>query len=69
MTTVAPVAVKPDTDSKYALTGFDSCGTSPSRNGSIPNTGTSSQIRATTRRLSRGLTAAPDFGPVIWSSR
>ena len=38
------------------------------RNGSAPNTGTSSQIKATTRKLSRGPTAAPVFGPVIWSS-
>ena len=41
---------------------FESCGSPVSRNGSAPNTGTSSQIRATTRKLSRGPTAAPVFG-------
>jgi hypothetical protein len=37
-------------------------------NGRDPKIGTSSQISATTRKLSRGVTAAPCFSPVIWSS-
>ena len=68
VSTVAPVAVKPETDSKKASIGFASCAT-PIRYGTIPNTGTSSQISPTTRKPSRGPTAAPDLGPVIWSSR
>ena len=69
VSTVAPVAVKPETDSKYASIGFESCDRPPSRYGSIPKTGTSSQISPTTRKPSRGPTAAPLLGPVIWSSR
>ena len=68
VSTVAPVAVKPETDSKYASTSRESCGTSPSTNGSAPKIGTSSQISATTRKLSRGPTAVPRLEPVIWSS-
>jgi hypothetical protein len=67
-TSVAPVAVKPESASKYASTGRESCGTEPSTNGSAPNAGTSNQIEATTRKPSRGPTAAPRFAPVIRSS-
>ena len=62
VSTVAPVAVKPETDSKKASIGFASCDRPPSRYGSIPNTGTSSQISPTTRKPSRGPTAAPRLG-------
>ena len=58
-TSVAPVAVKPETASKYASTGRESCGPPSRMNGSAPKIGTSSQISATTRKLSRGVTAAP----------
>ena len=58
-TSVAPVAVKPESASKYASTGRESCGTEPSTNGSAPNAGTSSQIKATTRKLSRGTDGRP----------
>ena len=51
--TVAPVAVKPDTDSKYALIGFASCSVARTK-GSPPKAGTSSQISAATRKPSRG---------------
>ncbi len=67
-TSVAPVAVKPETVSKYASTGRESCGPPSRMNGSAPKIGTSSQISATTRKLSRGVIAAPCFSPVIWSS-
>ena len=67
-TIVAPVAVKPESASKYASRGRESCGTEPITKGSAPNTGTSNQIKATTRKPSRGPTAAPRFSPVIWSS-
>ena len=67
-TSVAPVAVKPDTASKYASSGRESCGPPSRMNGSAPKIGTSSQISVTTRKLSRGVIAAPCFSPVIWSS-
>ncbi len=67
-TSVAPVAVKPETASKYASIGRFSCGPPSRMKGSAPNIGTSSQISATTRKLSRGVTAAPCLSPVIWSS-
>ena len=64
-TIVAPVAVKPETLSKYASSGRSSCGPPSRMNGSAPKIGTSSQISATTRKLSRGVTAAPCLSPVI----
>ncbi len=66
-TSVAPVAVKPDTASKYASTGRESCGPPSRMYGSAPKIGISSHSSATTRKLSRGVTEAPASSSVIWS--
>ena len=62
-TSVAPVAVKPETASKYASTGRESCGPPSRMYGSAPKIGISSHSSATTRKLSRGVTAAPCLSP------
>jgi hypothetical protein len=58
VSTVAPVVVNPDIDSKYASTGWWSCGSETTRYGIAPNAATASQVRVTTRKPSRQPTSS-----------